>query len=188
MRKFGSLSVLALGLVLWSRSPVEAQSAAVAEQIEAKAVVESIDQSTRTLMIRREDGSLASIKAGPEVRNFAQVKAGDRVAVRVRLGVLAEMAPDDGISGPVAQSDVAARASAGAKPGVLTGEALRVRVTFNTYDSQTHAVSLTVSPGQERTMVLQSKRMQDFAAGLKAGDKVDVTFVRSIAVAVLPAQ
>jgi hypothetical protein len=188
MRKFGSLSLFALGLVLWSRSPVEAQGAAVAEQIEAKAIVESVDQSTRTIVLRREDGSLVSIKAGPEVRNFAQVKAGDRVAVRVRLGVLAVMAPDREVAGTVTRSDVAAQAPAGAKPSVLTGEAVLVRVTFDSYDSKTRTVNLTLPSGQERTTVLKTKQMQDFAAGLKAGDKVDVTFVQSIAVAVLPAQ
>jgi Cu/Ag efflux protein CusF len=188
MRKLGSVCLLALGLVLWSRSPLQAQGAAVAEQIAGKAIIESVDQSTRTIVLRREDDSLVSIKAGPEVRNFAQVKAGDRVAVRVRLGVLAVMAPDNGAAGTVTQSGVAAQAPAGAKPGALTGETLMVRVTFNSYDSKSKTVSLTLPSGQERSMVLKAKQMQDFAAGLKTGDKVDVTFVQSIAVAVVPAQ
>ena len=34
--------------------------------------------------------------------------------------------------------------------------------------------------------MIQTQPMQDFAARLKAGDKVDVTFARSIAVAGLP--
>jgi len=188
MRKFGSVSLLAIGLILWSRSPAETQRTVVAEQIEARAIVESVDPPTRTVMVRREDGSLVSIKAGPEVRNFAQVKPGDRVAVRVRLGVLAEMASDNAADGPFTQSGIASRAPAGAKPGVVTSEAVRVRVTFNAYDGKTRTVSLTLPSGQEQKAVIRTQPMQDFAARLKAGDKVDVTFARSIAVAVLPAQ
>jgi hypothetical protein len=104
------------------------------------------------------------------------------------LGVLAVMAPDREVAGTATRSEVAAQAPAGAKPGVLTGEAVLVRVTFDSYDSKTRTVNLTLPSGQERATVLKTKQMQDFAAGLKAGDKVDVTFVQSIAVAVLPAQ
>jgi hypothetical protein len=98
------------------------------------------------------------------------------------------MAPSDASGPPVAYVDVAARARAGEKPGGLVGQAVRVRVSFTAYDPTTKTVSFTLPTGEQRSKVLQTKQMQDFAAGLKPGDKVDVVFARSLAIAVNPAK
>jgi len=161
------------------------QAAVVAEQIDAKAIVESVDQTARQVLLRGEDGSLATIKVAPDVRNLAQVKAGDIVAMRIRLGVMAQIAPPTGT--PVAEADIAGRAKPGERPAAFAGSALRVRVTFDSYDARTKTVSVTLPSGANRKTVLRTKQMQDFAATLKAGEKVDVTFAESIALAVMPA-
>lgn len=188
MKTYVAAGMFAMGLLLSSGSPADAQGAVVAEQFEAKATVETIDQASRMALLRGEDGRLVTVTVGPEVRNLAQVKPGDRIVMRIRLGVLAEMAPPDGAGGPTGEADVVARAPAGAKPSGFAGGAMRVRVTFNGYDRNTRTVAYTLPSGQQRKAVLQTEPMRDFAAGLKAGEKVDVTFMRSVAVSVLPAK
>ena len=61
-------------------------------------------------------------------------------------------------------------------------------MSFIAYDPKTKTVSFTLPTGEQRSKVLQTKQMQEFAAGLKSGDKVDVTFARSLAIAVHPAK
>ncbi len=187
MKHLATAALFALASILWLPGLAQAKGAAIGAQIDAKAVVESIDQSTRTVLLREENGDLETITVSPEVRNLAQVKAGDRVLTRIRLGVVAEMAPSDGSGEPVAKTDVAGRAQPGEKPGTFVRSAVRVRVTFDSYDPKTRTVDFTLPSGDQRTTVLRTKPMQDFAADLKNGDKVDVTFRRSVAVAVLPA-
>jgi hypothetical protein len=185
MKHFGAASVLALGLLVGSGSSSHAaKGAVVAAEIQEKAVVESIDMATRHVLLRAEDGKLETITVSPEVRNLRQVKPGDQVELTIRLGIAAEMAPSDGSGSPVAALDVAARARPGEKPGALVGQAVRVRVSFIAYDPKTKTVSFTLPTGEERSKVLQTKQMQEFAAGLKQGDKVDVLFARSLAIAV----
>jgi hypothetical protein len=188
MQTVVAAALLALGFGVLPNTPVKAQGAVVGEQTELKATVETVDQSTRTVLLRGDDGSLATCDIGPEVRNLAQVKAGDRVVLRIRSGVLATMAPANGAGAPVERADVAGRAAKGSKPGGYEGEATRVRVTFNGYDAKTKTVTYTLPSGEQHSTMLRTKSMRDFAAGLKAADKVDVTFARSMAVAVLPAQ
>jgi hypothetical protein len=188
MRNLVLGGLLSIGLALSSGAPASAQGAAVSELMQEKAVVESIDHATRTVLLREEDGSLTTVKVGPGVRNLPQVKAGDQIVAQVRLGVLAAMAPPDGSGGPVARADVDGRAPEGARPGAYAADAMRVRVTFSSYDPKTKIVNFTLPSGEAEKETLQTKTMQDFAAGLKAGDKVDVTFARSVAVAVLPAK
>ncbi len=171
------------------QSPAHARrGAVVGEQIDARAVVETIDRATRTVLLRGEDGSLSTVQVGPQVRNLGQVKPGDLVVMRLRLGVVAEMAPPSGAGGPRGAAEAVGRTPEGGRPGAFAGEALRTRVTFNGYDAATRTVTMTMPAGEQRSMVLQTKPMQDFAATLKSGDKVDVTFVRSIAIGVMPAK
>jgi hypothetical protein len=188
MKHFGAASVLALGLLLGSGSPSDAKGAMATAEIQEKAVVESIDMATRHVLLRAEDGKLETIAVGPEARNLEQVKPGDQVELTIRLGVATEMAPSDGSGPPIAHLDVSSRARSGEKPGGFVGEAVRVRVTFIGYDPTTKTTNFTLPSGEKRSKVLQTKQMQDFAAGLKAGDKVDVTFGRSLAIAVRPAR
>ncbi len=191
MRKFFGAGLFALGLVLWAAHPADAKQAphgaAVGAQVELKATVETVDMTDRHVLLRAEDGSLETVTVGPEARNLDQVKPGDHVIIRMRLGVVAQMAPSDGSGEPVAQADIAGRTAQGQRPGGLVGTATRVRVTFNTYDKKSKKVAFTLPSGEQQSTVLKTKAMQDFAAGLKPGDKVDVTFLKSIAIAVVPA-
>src|SRR5712675_318248 len=58
--------------------------AGVVTQTRAKtSTVESIDVSTLTLMLRNPDGSVTGYLCRPEVRNFNQIKVGDKVTFTV---------------------------------------------------------------------------------------------------------
>src|SRR4051812_10110913 len=118
MKKILTAALLTAGLTLLPAGPSMAREkeAAVAAQLNGKATVESVDMATRHVLLRNEDGSLQTITVGPEVRNLAQVKAGDRVLIRVRLGVLAEIAPPHDNSPAVAAADVVGRAPQGDRP------------------------------------------------------------------------
>lgn len=188
MKHFGAMSVFACGLFLGWASPSDAEGAMATAEIREKAVVESIDMATRHVLLRTEDDKLETVTVGPEARNLGQVKPGDQVEFTIRLGIAADMAPSDGSGPPIAHLDVSSRARPGEKPGGFVGEAVRVRVTFVAYDPKTKAATFTLPSGEQRSKVLQTQQMQDFAAGLKAGDKVDVTFARSLAIAVRPAK
>ncbi|HVZ09128.1 hypothetical protein [Rhodopila sp.] len=181
-------AVVAAGLVLATAAPSVAREkqAAVGTELLGKATIESVDMQTRHVLLRGDDGTLQTVTVGPQVQNLGQVKPGDRVSVRVRLGVLAQMAAPNDAAPPVGQADIVGRAAPGARPAGLVGEAFRVRVTFNSYDPKTRIAHITLPDGNQASGVLHTKTMQDFAAGLKAGDKVDVTFIRSVAIAVTP--
>ncbi len=191
MKRFLAAGLFALGLVLSAGHPAGAKQvpkgAAVGAQVELKATVETVDLKDRHVLLRAEDGSLETVTVGPEARNLEQVKPGDHVIVRLRLGVVAQLAPSDGSGAPVAQADIAGRTAQGERPGGLVGTATRVRVTFNSYDKKSKKVAFTLPSGEQQSTVIKTKAMQDFAAGLKSGDKVDVTFLRSLAIAVVPA-
>lgn len=52
------------------------------EMEEGNATVDSVDYENRTGTLKLPDGTMLTFKAGPEVRNFDQVKVGDKVLIR----------------------------------------------------------------------------------------------------------
>jgi hypothetical protein len=54
-------------------------SMVVVETTKLTATVESVDPATRQVVLKREDGVTTTIKAGANVVNFDQIKAGDQV-------------------------------------------------------------------------------------------------------------
>ena len=68
-----------------------AQPSVVLGAEEARATVETVDQQTRTVLLRGPTGALLTVHAGPEVRNLPQVKPGDQVVVRYAESVAARI-------------------------------------------------------------------------------------------------
>ena len=74
---------------------------------EVSATVEAIDQATRLLTVKGDDGSTASFVVGPEVKNFPQIRVGDKVVVSYYRGIAAELqAKGTPLSKKVDQLDV----------------------------------------------------------------------------------
>ena len=47
------------------------------------AVVEAIDAPTRTVTLKKPDGTVVVITAGPDIRRFEEIKVGDKINARV---------------------------------------------------------------------------------------------------------
>ncbi len=81
---------------------------------EVSATVEEIDQATRLLTVKGDDGSTASFVVGPEVKNFPQIRVGDKVVISYYRGIAAELQPKGTpLSKKVNQLDVASTARTG---------------------------------------------------------------------------
>jgi len=56
-----------------------APSVLVADRFASDYEAVAVDQATRKVTLKAADGTTTSIVAGPAVRNFSQIKAGDQV-------------------------------------------------------------------------------------------------------------
>ena len=74
-------SLLALGAAMLAQVPLHAAPVVISDLVEAKAVVELVDMTTRTVLLRDDSGELDSVIASPKVRNLAKVHPGDHVVV-----------------------------------------------------------------------------------------------------------
>lgn len=155
--------------------------------IEKTATVESIDQASRLVTLRLEDGSATTIKASDAVKNLPQVKTGDKVHVSYYQALAAEVKkPGEGVEG--VQTDVSAVAAPpGSMPAAGAGVLMRTTVTIDSVDTQFNTVTFKRSDGLLRTVAVQTPQGQTFIKGLKKGDQVEIAYTEALAVEVKPA-
>jgi hypothetical protein len=182
----GPLALGATGLVACAQpAPPPPEPTVVTQTLTIVANIESVDRTTREVLLSTAN-VLLTVKAGPEVRNFAQLKTGDRVVVEYVEAVAVAMSPPGDTRAPAAAVAAARRAAPGSRPGGGVLEAVRVRVTIQSVNPSTNQVTFTGPQGLVRTVAVRDPAMQAFARGLKPGDEVEVAFVDAVAVRVEP--
>jgi Cu/Ag efflux protein CusF len=193
VRRFNSSAVCAA--MLFVALPLSAQQSpqpststsrpAVAGAASATAIatVEKIDQATREVSLRKEDGELVSIKASEDVRNLAQVKVGDKVIATYEIGaIVALQAPGTGPVGRTENTEVA-RAAPGSTPRATIRNTVTLRGNVVGVDAKARTVTVQ---GPERTVTLPVEDDIDLSK-VKVGEQMEAVFQESLALRVEPA-
>jgi len=118
----------------------------IIETYEGTGTVTAIDAATRSVTLERPDGKKATFKAGPEVRNFAQIRVGDKVKATLtdRLVVFLRKKGAPPVDGEAA---MVALAPLGAKPGIVKAETVEVSARVQAIDLAHHQATLQLPDG-----------------------------------------
>jgi hypothetical protein len=175
--------ILATVILLLAPAFGFAQSAERGVTIEMNATVRSVDAETRKIVLDNETTDQEEIiVAGPEIVNFDQIEAGDKVRAVYTLGIAARMAMPDEVDSAV---EVDAKALEGEKPGALTGTAVTLVLEFVSFDADASVATVKDSTGAEQVIEVKTDAGLTFASDLKAGDKVALTFTEGVAVGII---
>jgi hypothetical protein len=183
-------STTALVGLVWggcaSKQPSEPFRVRHEQAVTMTATVKSVDQKTRLLVLEREDGQQVTIHAGEEVRNLAQVEAGDVVIARYFESLAAEVRPPtaEEKANPLTYSGVAEAAELGQKPGAGGARMMRFVGTITAIDKATQQVTLTDLDGGVLSVKARDPRNLD---KVKVGDPVVLTYTEAMAILVEPA-
>ena len=178
------------GILLLSAGQITkatAQPAVISDTDQVTATVESVDQKDRTVLLSGPKGDLLTVKAGPEVRNLAQVKPGDRVIIRYHESLAVQMAPPTTATPPVQTTTRQTTAPLGQRPAGTQAEVTRARVTITSVDRAHNRVSFVGPARIERTAQVEDPEMRRFLRTLKPGDQVELTYTDALAFSVEPA-
>lgn len=144
------------------------------------ATVKSIDADTRKVTLTGPDGKEMTVKCGPDVVNFPQIKVGDQVTATVTEQLVVAMASDasslgDGAGAAVALSPV------GGKPGGAVAATEQVTATVVAVDLKHHRATLEFPDGSKKTVVV---RPDIDLTKHAVGDQVVIQATESVAIAV----
>lgn len=158
--------------------------AGAARKAEVTATITAIDAKTRDVTLKGPQGNELTLTAGPEVKNFAQMKVGDQVHVQYAEALMLEL--KKGSTAPVSRVDEDAThaAKAGERPAGIVGRKVTIMAEVMALDAARQTVTLR---GPKRTVVLDVADPAQFALMAK-GDRIEVTYAEAVAIAVEPAK
>ena len=135
-----------------------------------------INQKTREVTLKADDGQEYTFVAGDQVKNLAQVKKGDLI-VATYTEALAYEVKKSGKAGAAAA--VAGGAAApGANPAGTLGAAVTVTVVITAIDTKVPSVTFKRPDGTTRTIKVKNPANLQ---GVSVGDAVEITYVEAIA-------
>ncbi len=178
---FKGTAVAAL-ISLFSLTGVQAQETkgqAVVSSQTVTATVLSVNQKTREVVIKTQDGETHSFIAGDDVKNLAQVKKGD-IITAVYTEAIAYEVKEHGTTG-VTTSSAAASAKPGEKPAAAMAQQTTVTVIITAIDPNAPTVTFMGPRGNKETIKVRDPKN---LVGVKVGDKVDITYTESLAIKV----
>lgn len=186
-KRFLASAILAVSLTASVAAAAETPSTfRVSETARTRADVASVDHTERKVTLKLPDGAPRSFRAGPEVKNFDQVKAGDAVDVLHTMVGELELKRPTSDTPDFLMEDVSETAPAGWKPAGFAAIKTSAIVKITTIKPETGELAFIGPLGNVfRVTVVDEgfrKTMQDF----KAGDLAQASYVEALSIVVAP--
>lgn len=159
-------------------------SVAVANAVVVTAKVEAIDPATRAITLKGPEGNSTTITAGPEVKNFAQIKVGDTVAVRYVEALMLELKKGGAGVRERVETKLSDKAKPGERPAAVEGREIKVTADVVAVNTAKKTVTLR---GPKRTVDLKVNDPAQLKL-IKVGDQVEATYTEAAAISVEPAK
>ena len=167
---------------LFSIANVQAQDTkgqAVVSTETVTATVVKVNQKTREVTVKMENGNEHSFVAGDEVKNLAQVKKGD-IITAVYTEAIAYEVKKHGAAGTTTTT-ASTSAKPGSKPAAVMAQQTTVTVRITAIDTQAPTVTFMGPKGNTETIKVRDPKNLE---GVKVGDMVDITYTESLAIKV----
>jgi len=187
----GSIVIVVMSAMAWS---AQAQTgnvmtgsapgkAGVAQTVKMTATITAIDKATRDVTLKGPQGNEITVTAGPEVKNFDQMKVGDQVNAEYAEALTLELKKGGGQKVERTEQAGAMGAKAGAMPAGAIGRQVTVVADVVNVDPAKKTVTLR---GPKRTVELVVNDPEQLKRVAK-GDQVEATYTQAFAIAVGPA-
>ena len=145
------------------------------------ATIESIERSTRSVTLKKDNGEYVTITAPPEVAKFDAMKVGDKITVRyydnvvLRLKAPGEKDKDTDTAGLTGTT--------GAKPGGTGATQRTITATITQLDPKIPSITFSGPNGWKYSSKVADKNA---IKNVKVGDKVDITWTEAVLIGVEP--
>ena len=184
------LQLLVVAALFSTALPLAAQTTSTmvegrgaAEVVTLKARVDSIDKTTRRIVLTGPEGRSMSVVAGPDVRNFDQINVGDIVVVKHLQALAVDLIKSPGSDGirEIVQREGVMISKPGALPGAIAGRETIVIANVWAVDKKRQTVTLR---GARDNLIDFKVKDPVKLAAVQVGDQIELKYVVAVAVAV----
>ena len=192
--KHKSLHIAAItAALLASTSLVQAQSASPAKpKVEAAAIMDTvydlyqgdvvkIDAKTRTITFKNKEGE-SSFVAGPEIKNFAQIKVGDHLSVTYEIAVALELikTKSDGVRSKT-ETNTVTKSKSTEKPSETITNKTTIIADIVEVNREKKLVSVKGPSGKITTVTVKNPAL---LADVQVGEQVKVIYFDAMAASI----
>ena len=149
------------------------------EKMTAQATILSVGKSNRAIKMRTEKGDTITVTAGPEIKNYAQIKKGDVVKITYTEKLTVHVEPAG--APEVTDEATSSTAKPGEKPKATFTNKTQYKATILSIDKEKGTVTLKGMDGSEYEV---TPRHPENLALVKEGELVVFTYTESIAASV----
>jgi len=175
----GLPAVAQTGNVVAAKAP---GAVGVAQSVDVTATITAIDAASRAITMKGPQGKEVTVVAGPEVKNFAQLKVGDKVDLTYAEALTLELKKGGGKPVAWTVKEGAAGAKPGSTPAGIAGRQVTVVGDVIAVDAATKTVTVK---GPKRTVDLKVNDPEQLKLIAK-GDQIEATFTEAVAISVRP--
>jgi hypothetical protein len=179
MKRF-VVGIIAAALLVSTAHTAMAQSKTISSEVRVETgVVEAIEASSRTVTLKKADGTYVTTVAGSEIARFAELKIGDKVTARFYENVVVQMRrPGDPDVNTATKGTTPAEQ---VLPGGTKAKQRTISAAITAIDMNVPSITFTGPNGWKYTSRVQDKSA---LAKVKVGEKVDITWTEAVLVSV----
>ncbi|MCW1965980.1 MAG: hypothetical protein KIH43_006295 [Polynucleobacter sp.] len=143
--------------------------------------VVKIDKKTRTITFKNKEGE-SKFVAGPEIKNFDQIKKGDRLSVSYELAVAIELikTKSDGVRSKV-ETNTVTSSKANEKPSETIANKTTITADIVEVNRDKKLVSVKGPSGKITTVTVKNPAL---LADVKVGEQVKVIYYDAMAASI----
>ena len=147
--------------------------------VTAQGKITAIDAENRRITLLGGGGRILTLVAGPEVKNFAQLKVDDIVKLEYLQSLALELKKGGKALRERVESNDAVSAKPGEAPAGAQAKTVQVIADVTAVNKKSGMVTLR---GPERTVDLKVKD-KEILKQIAVGDQVEVTYIEAVAIA-----
>jgi len=178
MKKLSSFAIVGALALLAGNASGQVTKTITGDTITASATVEAIEQSTRVVTLKKDDGTYEVLTVPESVKRFDSLKVGDKVKTRYYENIVLRLKEPG--EKDVDSATGAVTPSAGTKPAGTVASQRTITATITAIDPKTPAITFKGPNDWTYTSRVQDKKA---LAKVKVGDKVDITWTAAAVVA-----
>ncbi len=170
------VGIVAAAVLVSTEQTAMAQAKAVtSEERTETGTVEAIEAQSRTVTIRKPDGTVVTTVAGPDIKRFDEIKIGDKINARYYENLVIRVKRPGEPDVDTTTKD--ATSSGQALPGGTSTKQRTITATFAAIDVNTPSITFTGPNGWKYTSKVRDKAA---LASVKVGDKVDIVWTDAL--------
>jgi hypothetical protein len=177
------LKTFASALLVALPAGVFAQTLTKQNEVTATVTITAIDQATRSVTLRAENGTVDTFTVGPAVKRFNELKVGDTIRATYYESLVLQLRKPGAAATPSSATTAVGRLEK--TPGGVIGTQETTTVTVKAVDMNVPSLTVVTAAGLTLTRKIADRKNLE---GVAPGDKIEITYSQGLMVAAEPSK